>query len=314
MIERTPSILLVSNLEDFTTDYVAALCKDRNCDYFRINSEDIVQNRFTYIPLEKTIIANDETVIDLRQVRSIYFRRAPSQFPAGEPTEDDSFLFRERREFLEGLLMSLDARWMNPIAETILGERKIRQLSLAKSIGLRIPKTLATNDSKLARDFIDSTGKVIAKPVSHGFLQGSSTSYSIYTNEIKPADLDKTLPLMEAPMLMQEMVPNKADIRVTLVGEEVFSASIIKEDTSAVDWRRPEGKKVYESHTLPQALSECLLLLNRRMGLIYSAIDLILTPDEEYVFLEVNPVGEWLWLELELGLPISDRILRHLMR
>jgi len=112
---------------------------------------------------------------------------------------------------------------------------------------------------------------------------------------------------------MQEMVPNKADIRVTLVGEEVFSASIIKEDTSTVDWRRPEGKKVYESHTLPQALSESLLLLNRRMGLIYSAIDLILTPDEEYVFLEVNPVGEWLWLELELGLPISDRILRQLM-
>ena len=312
MVERRPHILLISNRDDYSTDYVAALCKRKDCDYFRINSEDIAQSVFTYIPQESTVVSTNQNRISLLETRTIYFRRIPSRYFPLEPDDDAAFIYRERREFLEGLFLSLDARWINPMHQTILGERKINQLSLAKSIGLRIPKTLVTNDPGLARDFVNGIPKVIAKPISHGFVQGTSSAYSIYTNEFPIENLRLASSVLDAPLLLQERVANKADIRVTIVGEELFPVEILK-DEAVVDWRRPEVKKVYRNHILPEEVADGLILLNNRMGLVYSAIDLILTDAGEYVFLEVNPVGEWLWLEIELGLPIADRIVKQLI-
>ncbi|MFN0157093.1 MAG: MvdC/MvdD family ATP grasp protein [Bacteroidota bacterium] len=312
MVTAFPQVLLVSNRDDFTTDHIATLCKRRKVNYLRINSEDITEFSFSYEPHERLFIRDERTCFDLRDVKSVFFRRAPSQFPSLR-SEDALFIFRERREFLEGLLLSTKARWINPMAKTILGERKTYQLGLAKTIGLRIPRTLITNDAILAKDFIETLPKSITKPISHGFLQSSSGFHSIYTNEIVAAEFDATSQVMMAPMLLQERVPNKADIRVTVVGEEVFAVEIVKQDDSTVDWRRMDTRKSYKKHVLPNELSEQLLLLNRTMGLVYSAIDLILSPSDEYFFLEVNPVGEWLWLEMELGIPISERIMNQLL-
>lgn len=44
------------------------------------------------------------------------------------------------------------------------------------------------------------------------------------------------------------------------------------------------------------------------MGLCYGAIDMVVTPDERYVFIEINPNGQYLWVEQATGLPISDAI------
>jgi len=96
----------------------------------------------------------------------------------------------------------------------------------------------------------------------------------------------------DTPVFVQERIPNYADIRITIVGSKIFSAAI-KNNSGEVDWRKPEIVKSYERIELPTELAGQLLKLNRELGLIYSAIDLIQTPEKEFYFLEINPVGEW---------------------
>ncbi|HEX8894260.1 MAG TPA: hypothetical protein VF783_13095 [Terriglobales bacterium] len=69
----------------------------------------------------------------------------------------------------------------------------------------------------------------------------------------------------------------------------------------------------FEKHVLPSGVENRLLLLMRRMGLEYGAIDLRLTPEGKYVFLEINPAGQFLWIEEATGQKISDAIAAHLI-
>lgn len=309
---QNPTILLLSNREDFTTDFIATKLHEKNYSYIRINSEDITEYGFTVVPGEQMVVGHKNSLIDISDIRSIYFRRVPSVFQDNNFQNDRTFINRERKEFLEGLSLSLIAYWINPLQATIFGERKLFQLTEASKLGLRIPKTIITNDPKQASAFLKSHQNVIAKPISHGFMIENGEAYSIYTNQISLSSFDSLEHLIEAPILLQEKVDNKRDIRVTIVGTTIYSVAIEKDDNSIVDWRRPGVNKHYSICDLSKKLANKLFELNKKLGLIYSAIDLIQQSDGSYVFLEVNPVGEWLWLELELGLKISDEIIKCL--
>lgn len=313
-MHEKPSVLLLSNRDDLTTDFVATRLREKEYPYLRINSEDIIERPFCFVPGQRMETKSNEKSIDLSSIRSVYFRRVPSVFLPDDRTTDRNFVNRERKEFIEGLALALNAEWMNPLQATLSGERKLHQLQNAARIGLKTPKTIITNDVAEAKSFTRLFPKVIAKPISHGFTIEEGEAYSIYTNEIEPTAFDSLDSIIEVPIFLQERVENKCDIRVTIVGETVFSVAIEKDDRSVVDWRRPGVKKRYSNCQLPDGYLAQLKALNHELGLVYSAIDLIQRQNDDLVFLEVNPVGEWLWLELELGLPISQEILKWLMK
>ena len=186
---------------------------------------------------------------------------------------------------------------------------------MANKIGLNVPKSLITNSAKKADTFLKNNVSSIIKPISNGLQVLSEATYSIYTTEIESnyfEDIDPAT-TFETPVFLQEKITNKADIRVTLVGNKLFAVRIEKEDKSEVDWRKPSIIKKYSLIELPKSLESKLLNLNKSFDLIYSAIDLIEMPNNQYVFLEVNPVGEWVWLEKELGLNISECIINELL-
>ena len=94
--------------------------------------------------------------------------------------------------------------------------------------------------------------------------------------------------------------------------DRVYTAAIDSQRSGRArhDWRR-DGIGLIEDwvpHQLPAELEKRLLSFMRYFGLNYGAVDFILTPDGRYVFLEVNPVGEFFWLERNPGLPISAAI------
>jgi glutathione synthase/RimK-type ligase-like ATP-grasp enzyme len=123
----------------------------------------------------------------------------------------------------------------------------------------------------------------------------------VFTTPLSAEDLDSLEGLDLCPMTFQERVAKELELRVTVVGRRVFAAAVDSQaaETTREDWRRDgvslEGR--WREHALPETLEEKLLALCRRLGLNYGAIDLILTPDGRYVFLEINPVGEYFWLE-----------------
>jgi len=122
-----------------------------------------------------------------------------------------------------------------------------------------------------------------------------------------------------APALFQERIPKKVELRVTVVGRKVFAAEIRSQEISRlhIDWRmaREYGQdRYYGVYKLPQAIAERCVRLVRALGLCFGAIDLIVTPDDQYVFLEVNPNGQWAFIESWTGLPIGAAIADLLIR
>jgi glutathione synthase/RimK-type ligase-like ATP-grasp enzyme len=100
-----------------------------------------------------------------------------------------------------------------------------------------------------------------------------------------------------------------------VVGRDVHCIRIDSQATArtALDWRTDQLGLAYHVEQLPSAIEDMLLAFHQTLGLVYGAYDFIVTPDEQYVFLEVNPVGQWLWLEEITGIPISDSIARYLL-
>lgn len=307
--------LFITNRDDFSIEYLIEKFILRSEQYLRINSEDIDLLEFEVNPagVSKCFVENME--YDLSNVRSALFKRTPSKFNNPENDENKPYLNNERKHFFEGIYLSLEnVKWINPMFATHIAERKLYQLKIANQIGLTIPRSIITNKRSLAINFLESTPACIIKPISNGLQVLKDKTYSIYTTEISHrAFVDLQLAeIFSTPVFLQERIINKADIRVTIVGDVVFAARISK-DGDEVDWRKPDIQKVYQCIDLPGSLQAMLLALNKHFGMIYSAIDLILTPAGDYVFLEINPVGEWVWLEMELGFDISGRLIHELL-
>ncbi|WP_406397210.1 hypothetical protein OH805_00145 [Streptomyces sp. NBC_00879] len=223
---------------------------------------------------------------------------------------DQSFATSETGQALNGLFHSLDCTWVNPPALDWIAHHKPYQWEVARRIGLTLPRTLVTNRTEKARRFIQETG--VGRTVFKAFIASAEAWRE--TRLVRTEDLAALDAVRYAPVIFQEFVPG-ADLRVTIVGDRVFAAEIDASETSyPVDMRMV----VHEAHvrpvTLPPALTDQLLRFMRSLGLVYGAVDLRRRPDGEYVFFEVNPAGQWLFVEERTGLPITAEVAALLSR
>jgi glutathione synthase/RimK-type ligase-like ATP-grasp enzyme len=134
----------------------------------------------------------------------------------------------------------------------------------------------------------------------------------VFTNPVKVEDLADLSGLSLCPATFQELLPKALEIRATVVGRRVMSAAVDSQVSARAthDWRR-DGVRMLQDwrpYELPAEVEEKILRLMDYFSLNYGAIDIILTPDGRHVFLELNPCGEFFWLERSPGLPISDAI------
>src|SRR6185369_6732604 len=114
-----------------------------------------------------------------------------------------------------------------------------------------------------------------------------------------------------APAIYQEYIPKRQEIRAVIVGNRVFAATVNSQahPEALDDVRGLPPDVAYEAHDLPPAIGDRLVEMTRRFGIQFASADLVLTPSGEYVFLDLNPNGQWLWLELDAGLPLTDALI-----
>lgn len=251
---------------------------------------------------------SDGRPLRLEHVRSFWWRR-PQSFvlPGGMDFNAQQFALSELSTAFQGLWQCTGGLWINDPVRDAAASHKPWQLQVATEVGLNVPDTLMTTDPEKVRGFWESRGgEVIYKPFLQTFHSWRET------RQLKREELALLDSLRIAPVIFQELVPGAADLRVTIIGDEVLAA--------AVDLRKMEYKldvrlnqQSYEQHALPAAVAEKLLALMRRLGLEYGAIDLRLRPDGEYVFFEVNPAGQFLFVEHACGLPISAALAARLV-
>lgn len=245
--------------------------------------------------------------VDFAQASVIWWRRPqPIRLdPAlADPTTRD-FALVEAHSALSGLWLTLDAFWINHPTRDDEASRKVYQLQVAQQVGLRIPATCVTNDVERARAFIDRCG--IGKTIYKAFA-GTEQAWR-ETRLVKADEVDLLANVRYAPVIFQEYVPAGVDLRITVVGDQLFAAAIHTANTAyEVDFRMVMSSAPFEPAELPPPVADGLRALMRRLGLVYGAIDMRRTPDGEHVFLEINPAGQWLFVEQRTGQPITQAL------
>jgi MvdC family ATP-grasp ribosomal peptide maturase len=257
--------------------------------------------------------------ISTAEVRAVWARKLWSPRMADDLDERyRSMCVSESVAALDGFLDALhDARWVNDLDRQHAAENKQRQLRLAARAGLRVPRTLVTNDPVAARQFFAETeGQTVVKLLRPLNVSMNADKPFVYTNRIREEDLAGAETLRHSPMVFQELVPKAYELRVACVAGEAFAGALDATGSSRghTDWRRaaPEDCR-WQKAQLPAAVASSLQTLMSELGLVFGAVDLICTPAGEHVFLEVNPSGEWGMLERDLGLPISEAIAKALL-
>ena len=264
---------------------------------------------------ERLTLTNEEGEFDLREVTAIWHRRL--NFGAHLPAELDRQLryasIGEASAAAHGMLASLKTFRMDHLHHIRQAENKQLQLQVARELGLHTPRTLTTNDPAAVHAFAKSCeGGMVTKMLSSFAIYDEGKELVVFTNPVKPGDLEDLSGLNLCPATFQESLPKSLEIRVTVVGHRVMSAAVDSQVSAraAHDWRR-DGLRMlqdWQPYQLPDVVEEKILRLMDYFSLNYGAIDIILTPEGRHVFLELNPSGEFFWLERSPGLPISDAI------
>jgi len=260
---------------------------------------------------DRIIFEDINGAIQLSNCKVVWWRR-PQPFVLHEEinsSDDRNFAYTECHAAFAGLWNSLDATWIN---NPLLDEdacKKVYQLKMAKKIGLQIPDTCVTNNPNRATEFaaIYGNNNVIYKAFS-----GTERAWR-ETRLLKDDDFKQIEKVKYAPVILQKYIEAKADLRVTIVNDKIFVGAIYASNTSyPIDFRMVMNEAHMEPFELPTKIKGMLLKLMKRLGLIYGAIDMRLTPNGDYVFLEINPSGQWLFVEERTGLPISDNFAEFL--
>jgi hypothetical protein len=250
--------------------------------------------------------------VDARDLRVMWWRRPQPYTPSDGVTsqQDRMFVVGECAAAVSGLWSCLDAVWVNDPDRDEAASRKMWQLKMASELGLRVPRTCMTNSPDRARQFIaDEPGDVIYKAFS------ATPETWRETRVVTATQIGQLDQVRLAPVIFQEAIPGGCDIRVTMVGDRSFPARIVGPvDGYEYDFRLHTAQSAITPTELPEQLTAALLALMRRLGLWYGAIDLRQAPDGEYVFLEINPAGQWLFVEFATDQPISHELATLLTR
>jgi glutathione synthase/RimK-type ligase-like ATP-grasp enzyme len=303
-----PSILIVSYPGEEHADAVAALLKGDGRCVARINLADFparagLSSSWRPDRAPSFMLETEDGPIDLADVKVVWWRRV-------QPFAVDSrigasarrqFAVSETSQALLGMLESLPCRWVNPREADANAHHKPYQWTVAQSVGLQVPRTLVTNQPSAAHDFISMLAP--ARVVFKAFL--ASIEEWRETRLVERDDMARLDLVRYAPVIFQEYVEG-VDLRITIIGQAIFTAEIdARRSSYPVDMRMVISEGKVRPIELPEDVRSRLLALQRRLGLVYGAVDMRRTEEGQYFFLEVNPAGQWLFAEQRTGLPIS---------
>lgn len=299
-------VLVVTHSGDATIDYLIEEYKDVN--FFRLNT-DLIERYSIHISEEKIEIVNNITQKKIinTDCESVYFRRM--MLPEFKEYNQIYFqaLVSDFLSNIEGIIDVFAKKVLTTPTILKRADNKVIQTQLAKKFGFKMPCTLITNNNKAVERFFEIEDKIIVKPLSVGRLIMENSIEIVQTNLV---DKKLELPsLAKNPTYFQQYIGKEYELRITIINSSIYSVKIYSEDQ--VDWRRFNNNVKYELTQVPETLAQRCLAIMDELNIKYAAFDFIYD-GLDYYFLELNANGQWLWLEKELGLDISKKIIEYL--
>lgn len=309
---RDRTVLVVADDGDSTADRVCAVLRDRHIPVFRFDTADFPGRVQLRTELEDAewggYLHRDGEWLDLADVRSVLLRRPrPFEVPAHLTVAERWHAATESRYGLGGVLMSLPVPYVNHPARSADAAYKPRQLRDLRACGLSTPPTLVTNSAEAVRRFADRHGPLVCKALAATALHTGTTAHVAYTRKI--TDLDDLDGVDYAAHLFQPFVESAYAVRLIVIGQRFLAARInAGSERAAVDWRSDYDSLTYEVIDLPPSMMAGVSAYMKLSGLHYGAWDFLVQDDGRYVTLEINPEGNYSWIEEETPLPISASI------
>jgi hypothetical protein len=302
-------ILIVTHKEDYTADFIVNILNHRNIEYLRFNTDSVgVEHQISFLTNDETKIAID----GFSHFNAVWFRRVKVPIVSFDSIEENDFYNKDIQSFFGNLWTTLSTdKWLSNPDAIYKAENKILQLSVARKLGFNVPNTIISTDSKEIQTFcLENKQKIIIKPISKSRYISDGEEKIVFTSSLKTIHIESER-FISFPMIFQNEIEKEYEIRVTVVGEEVFAAKVDSQSDldAKLDWRRKRLK--FEPYNLPIDIQELSVKLVKELGLGFGAIDIIKTK-EGYIFLEINPNGQWVWIESDTGLKISDAIIQYL--
>jgi hypothetical protein len=304
------SVLVVTNEQDLGADLVMLELERRQVFTLRCNTERLLEWRVAIEPgLRWELVDPLRRCLSSEDTVGVWWRRPdPPLTSTAFESPAEQTAFREQWQAVTEAMASVPGpRWMSPPAAIRAAEDKATQLACAMSLGFRVPRTIWTNDLDHVHS-VASAGRVVAKPAATAAWEDERGAAFVFAQILGLQDLPDADHLATVPAAFQEPVVPKRDLRVTVIGQRAFGALAADAGSpSDVDWRLVPDRRWAPFELSTELVEKCLALVNG-LGLRFGAIDLVLDEDEAPWFLEINPNGEWGWLNQRAGLPLAAAI------
>ena len=323
------TVLIHASVDDVHADAVARCLRELGVNSFVATREQCFKDWNISCRDDEVILSaeSEKTQWRTADFRSVFWRRdfivEPTWVPAeGLEPSVVQFLAEQRSIHVDCAFKRLSSTcpFINNLDSNRRASSKALQHHVARRCQLSVPETYIGNDpheaEKFASGIWNKGNRCCTKNIESSHVAINGVKHARLTHFFSEGDLPDLSGLAICPMIFQEYIEKRFEYRVTVVGNEVFSCRIDSQSAggaTAVDWRNYAIPSTpHHAVQLDQSLEEKLVRLVGELGLTYGAIDLIESPEGEFYFLEVNSMGQWLWIEDLTELPISMSIARHL--
>jgi glutathione synthase/RimK-type ligase-like ATP-grasp enzyme len=305
------TVLIITNDHDEHANAVILELYKRDVPVLRFHPEDFPRECSVSIEIQDGRIQGEIRTayhqVAFDDICAAWFRRSRNLFgerPSQTSEKLDDYVKAQSTATVTALCESLQTLWVGNPYKLRRAEVKALQLVEASKAGLKTPHTLMSNDPQRACAFVDALGETecAIKPlIALGVTNEQGFRLPLTTT--LPAGHALTSVAL-APNIFQPYVDKVFELRCVVIGDKIFCGRINSQahETTRVDWRA--GDLEHETFVLPEHVKAAIHRLMDSFGINFASIDMILTPKGEFVFLELNPNGQWLWLEIELGLPL----------
>lgn len=316
-----PTVLVLTQDFDPTADPVVVSLRERGAEIVRVD--------LSYFPQRLSLTASDfggerrvlrhrDRLVDLDAVSGVWYRRPTAfEFDPAMGEAEVQFARGEALHGVGGILRATDCLWVNRPDLDGTAELKPYHMELAKRLGFRVPRTLMTNDpDEVAALLASSDRPIVYKALSGGVVHYPGAFPGGLLTAVVGEEIQEHLHRVRHTICQfQEYVDKAYEVRLTVIGNTYYPVVISSqdEDETSVDWRGAERLPYGPYTPVPDDVVKQVQALMHELGLVYGALDFIVTPGGEWVFLEVNPNGQFIWMQHDLGLGMGDCLAELLM-
>jgi len=309
-------LVLVTNREDLTADWLVLELERRSQPFIRVSTEDYPTCMGIELTPDHARLHLGAMTLDAEAITSVWWRRplAPT-ITRTDTTAPLDWAVGEAQVAWEGFWRTVDAHWVNHPSANERTDCKPFQLREARRHGLLVPPTVITNRIEVARSFQAEHGAIVCKPLRESVVPTTGGTRALYTQQLNANAFDRVGSLGPEPYLLQAFVDKTADIRATVIGDQIFATRIDSQAAveATVDWRLGVAEELHhESIALDDRTAGQLRAITAAFGLRFAAIDLAIDHDGRYFFFEVNPNGQWAWIEQLTGQPLRAALANEL--